>query len=891
MTAILRPAAAALVAAVLSVPAAAEPKRFYIANDDHTDYMWTADTEVYAKAFVEVLDFHLDLANRTAKNPPPLRNRFNADGNLWLWEYEKRKSPAEFDRLMERVKDGTITAPLNTVVSCYGGQPVEAVLRGMYYPGRLERRYDLRFPLALAMENQTLPLGLASLFAGSGAKYSWRGVCGCASKLPNKILGERDREVYWYTGPDGRRVLMKWYSFGPKPKNRMGGYLEASEPVSAIQTAETDPGFLKRYVDPVTGKPYAVVGLFGFGGDDLGRLTGVKPRPTIPAVAELPYVVSSPYCDHFHEIAKRETTPDREVIVSNEVDFFEDFEKRYGKTLDAHAVTYGNEWDLYSASLSETTGRAKRAVEKLRTAELLATLVSLKYPIFMDRFTGARDRSFQDIGLYWEHNWTADGPVTRTQRAAWGDKVAGNISYYVDSLQAEAATRLGGMIPRPENANRFFVLNPLGHPRTGPADFAYTGAADVHVRDLVTGKDVPHQIVKDRGLRSLRILAADVPPAGYKVFEVLSGPGSAPTDAAATVSEDGSTVETAAIKLVVERDGAVRSLIDKRRGNVELVAMIGGLKANDLAPNSDAGEPLRVVNRGPVSVTVVARSDAGLDHETEITVYRDSDRIDIRNEITQNFADVRHWAFGFALDKPAVHTEEVGAVILAKRKTDGGDYADALARYDYVSANHFADIAAGDGTRGVTLSNPDLAFAKLGNSTVTTLDTTTPQINVLAGGQVDGRALGVRGQNGQTRFLQRFALRPHGGYDPAAAMRFALDHQNPLVASAVVSAKKFPTHYPETTYSLLSVSAPNVLLWAVKPAEDGIGKGVAVRLWNLSDKPATATVGFAPGIVAARRTTHVETDLEPLSPADGAVAATFTRQQLQTYRLTPPRGD
>jgi alpha-mannosidase len=891
VTPALRHATAALAAAALAASAAAEPKRIYIANDDHTDYMWTADAEVYAKTFVEMLDFHMDLAAKTANNPPPLRNRFNADGNLWLWEYERKKSPAEFDRLMERVKDGTITAPLNTVVACYGGQPVEAVLRGMYYPGRLERRYDLRFPLALAMENQTLPLGLASLFAGSGAKYSWRGVCGCASKLPNKLLGERDREVYWWTGPDGQRVLMKWYSYGDKPKNRLGGYLEADNPVASIRTVETEPGFLKRYVDPVTGKPYAVVGLFGYGGDDLGRKTGVKSPPTVPGVPELSKVISSPAVDHFPDIAKRETTPDREVIVSNEVDFFEDFEKRYGKTLDSHAVTYGNEWDLYSASLAETTGKAKRAVEKLRTAEMLSTLVSLKYPTFMDRFTGMRDRAFQDIGLYWEHNWTADGPVSRGQRAAWGDKVAADISYYVDSLQTEAATRLGGMIPRPENATRFFVLNPLGHPRTGPADFPYTGAADVHVRDLVTGKDVPHQLVKERGVRSLRILAADVPPAGYKVFEVVPGPGTAAKDDAATVSDDGSAIENAAIKLVVERDGAVRSLVDKRRGNAELAATINGLKANDLAPNSDAGEPLRVVNRGPVSVTVVARSDAGLDHETEITVYRDSDRIDVRNEITQNFADVRHWAFGFALDKPAVHTEEVGAVILAKRKADGGDYADRLARYDYVSANHFADVTAGDGRHGVTLSNPDLAFAKLGASTVTTLDAATPQLNVLAGGQVDGRSLGIRGQNGQTRFLQRFALRPHGGYDPAAAMRFALDHQNPLVAAAVVSNKTAPTPYPEATYSLLSVSDPNALLWAVKPAEDGIGKGVTVRLWNLGDKPTEAKVSFAPGIGSARRTTHVETDLEPLTPADGALTATFARQQLQTYRLTPPGGN
>lgn len=196
-------------------PRASPPVRIYLANDDHTDYLWAADEGSYARVFVETLDFHLKLADETARNPPAYRNRFNTDGSYWLCCYQQAKTPAEFDRLMARIKDGTISAPLNTLVSCYGGQPAEAVLRGMYYAGRIERQYGVRFPMAVAMENQTLPLGLASLFAGAGAKYSWRGVCGCASRLPNKLLGARPREIYWYTGHDGQRLLMKWHPLVP----------------------------------------------------------------------------------------------------------------------------------------------------------------------------------------------------------------------------------------------------------------------------------------------------------------------------------------------------------------------------------------------------------------------------------------------------------------------------------------------------------------------------------------------------------------------------------------------------------------------------------------------------------------------------------------------------
>ena len=866
--------------------AVAEPHRIYLANDEHTDYLWSADADTYNQVFVDLIDFHLKLADDTAGNPSPYRARFNTDGNFWLWNYERKKSRAEFEHLIARIKDGTISSPLNTLVSCYGGQPAEAVLRGLYYAGRLERRYDLRFTLANATENQTLPLGLTSLFAGAGARYTWRGVCGCASKLPFKdVLNHRPREIYWATGHDGQRLLMKWYSLGP---HNIGGYWEAGFPEKAIDWVETDAGFKSRYVDPLSRQPYGIIGLFGFGGDDLARKTGVIPPPPILAVPGLQAVPSTGYCDHFHDIAQKLSSAQRQIIVSNELDFFADFEQHYGATLASSTVTYGNEWDLYSASMAETSARVKRAVEKLRTAELLATLVSLHYPAFMSNHVAARDRAFTDLGLYWEHDWTADGPVTRGQRAAWQELLATEIEYYVNSIQSESLVRLGGMIPRPAKANRFLVLNSLGWVRTDYADHAYHGSADIHVRDLTTGQDVPHQLVRLDGAAAVRILARDVPSAGYKVYEILPGPGRAPTDAAARVSGEGdSVIENDAVKIVVARDGALRSFLDKRGGPAEFASTIDALALNDLAPHSDAGEVLTLENIGPVSVTVRARSTAGLDHTTAITLYRDSARVDIRNEITANFDDVRTWSFAFNLPDPAVRSEEVGAINLNKLAAQGGAYADTHARYDHITLNHFADITAGDGQRGVTLSNPDLAFARLGHSTDAKLDTATPQINVLAGGQVDGPGLGIRGQNGATHFLQRFALRAHGAYDQVAAMKFALEHQNPLQTAPVISKSEIGP-FPAESYSLLTVSNPAVLLWAVKPAEEGIAQGIIARLWNLSDEPTAATLTLTPGLASAWQTTHIETNLEPIALTTAlALPANFSRQQLQSFRLNP----
>ena len=525
---------------LLTTSAIAQSRRIYLANDGHTDYLWTADEQTYERVFQEMIDYYLDLADATDANPATCQSRFNCDGNYWLWVYEKHRTPEEFQRLITRLRSGHFSAPMTTLVSCYGGQPAEAVLRGMYYAGRLERRHDLRFSLAVAMENQTLPLGLASLWSGAGARYSWRGVCACASKVPSKVLHRRPYEIYWYTGHDGQRVLMKWHSLASSGNKSIGGYAEAFDPVAAVKFLDTDTEFLRRYRSPGATQPYAVRGAFGFGWDALDRKTGQ------------PYLANEkayPVTDHFHNVAREHSTAERQVIVSNEEDFFRDFEALYGTQLPTESVTYGNEWELYSASMAETSACVRRSVEKLRPAELMATLVSLKEPAFLRGREAARDLAFIDLGLYWEHDWTADGRVPRALRAAWQERLAGEIQVYVDTLHTDAAQRLGMLIQQPEaTAQRFYVLNPLGWTRTDYADFAYSGSKNIHVQDVSIVSDVPHQFVRLGGATFLRVLASDVPSAGYKAFEILSGPGSAPTDAAATVGVNNTTLENTHVK-------------------------------------------------------------------------------------------------------------------------------------------------------------------------------------------------------------------------------------------------------------------------------------------------------------------------------------------------------
>ncbi len=822
------------------------PKRIYLAPDDHTDYFWTADEDTYRQAFIEMLDYYLNLADATANELPEHQSRWNCDGSYWLWVYEKNKTATDFQRLISRIRDGHISAPLNALVVCLGGAPAEAVLRGMYYAGRLERQYNLRFPVAIAMENQTLPYGLGALWAGSGARYSWKGICNCDTRVPE--AWNREHEIYWLTGADGSRILMKWNSMLVGNQS-MGGYAEARNPAAIVDYVDTDTAFITRY-------PYRVIGAFGKGWDDLKTLT-----------------------NEFVTVAKNKTNAGRRVFVSNQTDFFQDFESTYGTGLPSLACSFGNEWDLYCAAMAEVSARVKRAVEKLRSAEALATLVSLRDPAFMNGRQAARDLAWMDLGLFWEHNWGMVGPPTGSnginKRIAWQRRLAAEIEAYVNALQTDAASALGRMIRESGTNLRFYAFNTLGWMRTDMADLPFSSTSPVHVIDLSTGLETPSQIVTVDGERRLRILAKDVPAVGYKVFEVRSGAGSTFSNAA-TVS--GNVIENNFYRITVAERGAITSLRDKQRRDREFVRVIGGRALNDLGPSSGS---LQVENVGPVSVTLMATAPEPLNHTTRITLIRDSDRIDIRNDINQNFDSIYTWGFGFELSTPDVWHEEVGAVIRAKLLSQGGHYSPRNARYDWLTLNHFADIT-GDGV-GVTLSNADCYFMRLGSSTVSSLDINTPQISPLVGGRVVNGSNGLPNQGGDSHFLQRFALRTHGAYDAVAAMRFALEHQNPLVTALVTGG----SGYPETSYSLVAISNPNVLLWALKPADDGIAQGIIARVWNLSARAASFSLTIAAGrITAAKNTTHIETPIGDATVNSGALTASIAAYQIKTFSLS-----
>jgi len=562
------------------------------------------------------------------------------------------------------------------------------------------------------------------------------------------------------------------------------------------------------------------------------------------------------------------------VIVSNETDFFEDFEASYGSLLGSYGAAFGNEWDLYTATLGEETAAMRRSLEKLRTAEAAATIAALGDPTVLNGRAVARDSATMGFGLYYDHSFGPGPAVSEAVRGAWQRRIQGQVARYVDDLHDDMLAALGAMVPAAASGEAHVVFNALSWSRTDAVDLASAVAAPRHAVDLATGAEVPSQEVTVDGAPRLRILAAGVPSVGYRVYVVRPGaPGAFPPSA----SVAGATVDDGRYAVTLGAAGQVTSLVDHGDGDRELVAAGGSLHAL----GSGAGT-VTVESAGPVSTTL--RVDAGGTpaHVTRVTLVRGVNRVAIEGLITQNFGDRQRYRYQFALPGAVIRHEEVGMIARVGRLAQGGDYADENTRTDGLTFNHFVDLS--QAARGVTLSNWDSQFFRAGNSTITTLDAATPTIEAIVGMQVDGEGSGLLDQGGDSRFLNRYALRTHGAWDAAAAMRFALEHQDPLVATPATGGPE--AGLAADSSSFLVISDPNVLLWAFKPAEEGIGHGLIARVWNLSDIARRVRIERpqAP-MVLARRTTHLETDLGWAPLVAGALEDDVPAHGMRSWRV------
>jgi hypothetical protein len=628
--------------------------------------------------------------------------------------------------------------------------------------------------------------------------------------------------LFRWTGPDGKKVLFFYYD----DYHAIGG--NNGEPLSE----EIVKKAVARYEQlAAAGKwPYDAFPLFGSEGD-----------------WGMPDIDSSNFIRKWNQ-----TNPSVRLTMSTPEQFFDYIETNFAdKVPDSVSGGWGVSHDVEETTFIESGSRSRANDHFLLTAESLHAampprLARLLSPIPL------RQAWLKQV-LYHEHSfgYMSSGPSpTSLRQYAWKNRLTEQVEETARAALGTALEALASQIGSGGNGS-FASFNSLSFLLTSVVEFPLeegTAAGSVKVVDAGTNQEVPSQVVESGGRRAIQVLGSEVPPVGYRSFRIESGAAPASVSAVKASAAE-RTLENEFYRLTLAPDGSIATLFDKElkaetflskspyRGN-QFIFKDDGWR--DHSPSS--GE-IVVENQGPVSASLQAVAAPFSIFPRSVqryTLHAGQKRVDIENSFTKEpgttaSAETVFYAFPFDVPGGVFHLDIPGVVVRCP------DEFRAETAWAYMPAQSFA--AASNDRVTMLLARrevPNVAFSSMrkffaherdpdvSNSTIFAMPLTKQSVN-----RHDNDYKG-----GSYTFHYAVTTRK-GAFNDADALRFGWGFQRRPAVVPLTNPKGSLPH----TKSFVSMDAGDVLISALKTADDS--KGLIVRLWNPSHRPATAKLSPA----------------------------------------------
>ncbi len=455
------------------------------------------------------------------------------------------------------------------------------------------------------------------------------------------------------------------------------------------------------------------------------------------------------------------------------------------------------------------------------------------------------------------------------------------------------------------------VFNTLGSPRTDVAEvkigFSERGVLDVGLVDPA-GKATPIQLhqterYSDGDIKRVTVtfVAHDVPALGYAVYRVIPQ-----RPAAASANEASDQMQ----RIFIENEhyratfnlatGEMTSLFDKSlqwevlAGPANIVAreqdkgdlweLYRGLQGDSYIAmtnrqavpkpgsahfTSEQSGTNGVVRAGPVfSEFSVAHPFANGSFATRVRLYAGVRRLDIQTELVNNEKYVRYQALFPTSIKSGRNVQEIpfGAI----ERPAGIEFP----------AQHWVDYS--DGQRGVALLNFGLPGNLVTDGTLMLSLLRSHNLGAygFGGGYEPGMSSETGFQLGQPRTFH-YAIVPHGGdWREAEVYRAGLEFNHPLLAR---KAAAHNGHLP-SRWGLMEISAPNVVLTALKPGPD---RTTILRVYEAAGK-ATSDVKLKVNatIVAAHEANLLEDSGRELKINKSTLDFDLHPFEIKTFKLS-----
>ena len=793
----------------------------YLMPHTHTDIGYTELQSRVLKNHVEYLDAVIDFCKATEAYPEEARFRWNLEASLAFENYLKSRPEDKVKELIALLQSGRLELSAN-YVNMSDGFAHEELIRASIYAKVAGRAYG--FPVQAAMNNDVTGFSwaLPQIFSQMGVKYFTTGINEDRSRAPL----HRPNPFYWQAR-DGSKIL-HWNG---------EHYLFANYDLRLHEPYETSLPKVTAYLTGLQKRGDYPYDLIGF------HISGYV-TDNCPPRKEL--------SDRVKDWNAHWAYPKLRLATMSE--FFGALERKYAKVIPTYKLGWPDYWTDGVGSTSFETGLNRLAHSDTITAEKMAVAAKLADKAFAFPKAEIRD-AYESATLYDEHTWGAwnsiSDPDSEFARSQWAFK-----SGYAYNAREIAKTVLGRSLPvltkgiaSPEE-RAIAVFNPLSWDRTDavrielPADLQAPDAT-FKLFDKRSGFEIPYQR-PDKA--TLLFAAVNVPAFGYAVYTLAAG--TAPMDFPAMPKAENGVLENRYYRLTADPvTGGLSSVVDKETGK-ELVDPKAKAALDQYVYENPVGGRDAVNNRsrlaefkryspvaataaagltGPVASSLVLRSQAKpcSDIRQEIVLYDAVKRIDIVNRLAKDEtrdAEALYFAFPFGVAGGAARFEIADGTLAPETEQLPGTTR------DWIAVQNWVEIAGPK--QAVVWSPIEAPLVELGAINTGKWLTKLP---------LDSLALYSYAMNNYWTtnfkasqggpFVFRYAVTTRsGGPDLVASTRFGWEAHTPFVAAWLPAKNAGPL--PAGGASLFGLDKPNVIIQAVKGAEDG--NGIAVRLREIA---------------------------------------------------------
>ena len=785
----------------------------------------------------------IELARNTANYPPGARFVWNLEVLWGADKFMRTKSETERQELISAVKKGWIGLNGMYANELTGLCRPEELLQLFRYSTELGNQCGVAVDSAMISDVPGYTWGTVSAMAQAGIRYF--------SAAPNffdrigTFMVEWQDKPFWWVSPSGNQRVLFWVPWT--------GYA-----MSHIMKLDTQ--WVNKYqarLDEIS-FPYQISYIRWSGHGD-----NAEPDPDI---------------SEFVKSWNEEYQWPR-FTISTTSDAFAAFEKVHGRQIPEFKGDLTPYWEDGAGSSALETRMSRGAAERLAQATTLSTILAPQAYKSAD-FNAA----WRNVLLYSEHTWGAWNSVSDSENPFVTQQWQVKRQFAVDA-DKESTSLLDAVLGAYETKNDssdIDVHNTCSWPRTEVVVISKERSLG---RDHVKNEHGASVSSQRLSTGELAFLAENVPALGTATFHLSAAAPHAPAKRVTVVdgvldngvvlvkvdSKTGNVVE-------LKSSGSTRNLVDTSRD--EAVNQYLFLEGKDTSKVSTSA-PVRIAieEPGPVVATIRIESSAPgcVDLVRHVRLQASADWIEISNTVNKKRAPLNphpgqggpggdfaqheskesmQFAFPFAIENGQIHIDVPLAVMRPELDQLPGSCR------NWLPVGRWIDVANTE--YGVTCATLNAPLIEIGSLSATMLGSQThPEIwrkhiepTQTFYSWVMNNHWGTNYRAYQEGLVEfRYALRPHSGYDPAVAGRFAVAVSQPLLSSA---------HGERSPDALkLRIDQEDVLVQECKRSEDG--SAWIVRLFGASGENRRASLKWADNApVKIWRSDLRERALEPL---------------------------